>query len=212
MYLALRDGPRRFPQGFSCPALLRYLLRVWINFVYGSVTLYGASFQKLRLSTRLVTLLLQALQPPTHLNATGLGCSDFARHYFRNRGFFLFLQVLRWFTSLGSLDPAYLFSRSFLRFAQEGFPIRRSSDITPVCGSPKLIAACHVLHRLYLPRHPPCALSSLTIEFARTQQSNYLYYLLSNLLCPFACIATIRSKLASNLTADTNILKTLNTD
>ena len=26
--------------------------------------------------------------------------SDFARHYFRNRGFFLFLQVLRWFTSL----------------------------------------------------------------------------------------------------------------
>ena len=33
-----------------------------------------------------------------------------------------------------------------------------------MCGSPKLIAACHVLHRLFLPRHPPCALSSLTIE------------------------------------------------
>ena len=43
-----------------------------------------------------------------------------------------------------------------------------------MCGSPKLIAACHVLHRLFLPRHPPCALSSLTIEFTRTQQSNYL--------------------------------------
>ena len=93
-----------------------------------------------------------------------MGCSDFARHYFRNRGFFLFLQVLRWFTSLGSLAPAYGFSGPYMRFAHVGFPIRRSSDITPVCGSPKLIAACHVLHRLILPRHPPCALSSLTIE------------------------------------------------
>ena len=45
-----------------------------------------------------------------------------------------------------------------------GFPHSEISGSTPVCGSPKLIAACHVLHRLYLPRHPPCALSSLTIE------------------------------------------------
>ena len=111
-YLALRDGPRGFKQGFSCPALLRYLLRVWINFAYGSVTLYGASFQKLRLSTRLVTLLLPALQPPQHRNATGLGCSDFARHYFRNRGFFLLLEVLRWFTSLRSLVLTYEFSET----------------------------------------------------------------------------------------------------
>ena len=96
--------------------------------------------------------------------ATGLGSSEFARHYYRNHYCFLFLQVLRWFTSLGSLTPAYVFSRVFLRFAQVGFPIRRSPDITPVCGSPELIAACHVLHRLFLPRHPPCALSSLTIE------------------------------------------------
>ena len=45
-----------------------------------------------------------------------------------------------------------------------GFPHSEISGSTPVCGYPKLIAACHVLHRLYLPRHPPCALSSLTIE------------------------------------------------
>ena len=31
-----------------------------------------------------------------------------------------------------------------------------------VCSSPELIAACHVLHRLSAPRHPPFALSSLT--------------------------------------------------
>jgi hypothetical protein len=133
-------------------------------FVYTPVTFYGSAFHPIRLTTGLVTLLLRTLQPPLHRNATGLGCSEFARHYYRNRGFFLFLQVLRWFTSLGSLTPAYVFSRVFLRFAQVGFPIRRSPDITPVCGSPELIAACHVLHRLFLPRHPPCALSSLTIE------------------------------------------------
>ena len=33
---------------------------------------------------------------------------------------------------------------------------------TPGCGSPRLIAACHVLRRLLAPRHPPCTLSSLT--------------------------------------------------
>ena len=36
----------------------------------------------------------------------------------------------------------------------------------PVCGSLRLIAAYYVLHRLPSPRHPPCALSSLTIKFA----------------------------------------------
>ncbi len=31
-----------------------------------------------------------------------------------------------------------------------------------MCSSPQLIAACHVLHRLLMPRHSPCALYSLT--------------------------------------------------
>ena len=34
----------------------------------------------------------------------------------------------------------------------------------PVCGSPELIAAYHVLHRHLAPRHSPYALSSLTIN------------------------------------------------
>ena len=33
----------------------------------------------------------------------------------------------------------------------------------PVCGSPQLIAAYHVLLRLPVPRHSPCALCSLTM-------------------------------------------------
>ena len=45
-----------------------------------------------------------------------------------------------------------------------GFPIQRSPDLSLFSGSPKLIAACHVFHRLLAPRHPPYALSSLTIK------------------------------------------------
>ena len=44
---------------------------------------------------------------------------------------------------------------------ERGFPIRKSSDPRPVIGSPRLIADSHVLHRLLMPRHPPCALNNL---------------------------------------------------
>ena len=40
-YLALPDGPGRFPQGFTCPAVLRSHLKYDCNFEYGAVTLYG---------------------------------------------------------------------------------------------------------------------------------------------------------------------------
>ena len=38
-----------------------------------------------------------------------------------------------------------------------GFPIRTSSDQRFVGNSPRHNAASHVLHRLSMPRHPPCA-------------------------------------------------------
>lgn len=43
-----------------------------------------------------------------------------------------------------------------------GFPIRTSSDQRLVGNSPRLNAASHVLHRLDMPRHPPCALKTNT--------------------------------------------------
>jgi hypothetical protein len=43
-----------------------------------------------------------------------------------------------------------------------GFPHSDISGSTPACDSPELFAANHVLHRLLTPRHPSCALSSLT--------------------------------------------------
>jgi hypothetical protein len=45
----------------------------------------------------------------------------------------------------------------------KGFPHSDISGSKDVCSYPKLFAAYHVLHRLFAPRHPPCALCSLTI-------------------------------------------------
>ena len=42
-----------------------------------------------------------------------------------------------------------------------GLPHSDIPGSRPVCGSPGLIAAYHVLRRLLVPRHPPCAFSRL---------------------------------------------------
>ena len=44
-----------------------------------------------------------------------------------------------------------------------GFPHSEISGSLDICSSPKLFAAYHVFHRLLVPRHPPCALSCLTL-------------------------------------------------
>ncbi len=61
--------------------------------------------------------------------------------------------------------------RAVPRVYRGGFPHSEIPGSKPVCGSPRLIAASHVLHRLLLPRHPPCALSSLTIKFIQRRKS-----------------------------------------
>src|SRR6478735_7236375 len=48
-----------------------------------------------------------------------------------------------------------------------GFPIRKSSDLSSVDSSPRLIAASYVLHRLLVPRHPPYALHYLQQRCSR---------------------------------------------
>ena len=81
---------------------------------YGAVTLCRRSFQIVRLRDRFLTPRRHCsgakpgpATPPLQRLQTwhndGLGCSLFARRYWGNRVCFLFLRVLRWFTSPGWL-------------------------------------------------------------------------------------------------------------
>src|SRR6266849_10753918 len=63
--------------------------------------------------------------------------------------------------------------RAVRGFYPRGFPHSEIPGSKPACGSPRLIAACHVLHRRLLPRHPPCALSSLTTKFTQHTQRSF---------------------------------------
>ena len=68
-----------------------------LGFAYGALTHSGRPSQAVRLP--LGTLMAVHTPGCTH---PGLGCSVFARRYLRNRVFFLFLRVLRCFSSPGS--------------------------------------------------------------------------------------------------------------
>ena len=57
---------------------------------------------------------------------------------------------------------AYLIQRTLTEYCSAGFPHSEICGSKLMCSSPQLIAACHVLRRLLMPRHSPCALFSLT--------------------------------------------------
>ena len=56
----------------------------------------------------------------------------------------------------------YFVQCTLSEYCSDGFPHSEICGSMLMCSSPQLIAACHVLHRLLMPRHSPCALFSLT--------------------------------------------------
>src|SRR3954462_7183334 len=94
--------------------------------------------------------------------AIGLGCSRFARRYSGNRVCFLFLRVLRCFSSPGLPPTALWIQAAVPALPAGGLPHSEIPGSQPAYGSPRLIGVRPVLHRLLAPRHPPCALSSFT--------------------------------------------------
>ena len=78
IYLALPDGPGRFTQDFTCPALLRIHL-TWYELTN---TQLSCSMVELSRSFFFIhTAYSGVLLPRYCLNNIGLGCSPFARHY-----------------------------------------------------------------------------------------------------------------------------------
>jgi hypothetical protein len=112
-------------QGSSYPALLGCRTGVRSVFAYAPVTLFGRPFQDLSANRRICNSTMSGPTTPGGM-PPGLGCSAFARRYSRNHVCFLFLRVLRWFTSPGSLpSPNYSAPDDCLK--QPGSPIRKST-------------------------------------------------------------------------------------
>ena len=77
--------------------------------------------------------------------------------------FFLFLGLLRCFSSPGWLMLVYGFNKLY-----QGLPHSDISGSMLATSSPERFVGHHVLLRLCVPRYPPSALSSLTTFFLST--------------------------------------------
>ena len=75
---------------------------------------------------------------------------------------FLFLRLLRCFSSAGLPPHSYLIHYAVTEYCSAGFPHSEIHESMDICSSSWLIAACHVLLRLLMPRHSSYALISLT--------------------------------------------------
>ena len=151
-------GPPGFRPGFTCPVLL------WIH--SASCQFRLRDFYPLRSAFPNMFDYRHRLPdecPQPRQQAAGLASFPFARRYLENRCFFLFLRVLRCFSSPRYLLCTYVFSTGYLRITTGGFPHSDICGLTDICSSPQLFAACHVLLRLPVPRHPPYALLHLTL-------------------------------------------------
>ena len=93
---------------------------------------------------------------------------------------------------------AYLIQRTLTGYCPAGLPHSEIPGSMDICSSPRLIAACHVLRRLLMPRHSPCALYSLTnqkqiftcsrCELCRLHRFEIVIVTLH----PFGCCSTIK--------------------
>ena len=153
-YLALEGGPSDFPQGFSCLVVL-WILLLPIVFVYGAFTLSDQISQN---CSAIDSSTLCSPQPRgARTTVWALSISLAAT-----------LEIEVSFFSSGYLDvsvPPVPFHTLWIgvwihEVCSCGFPHSDISGSKDICSSPKLFAAYHVLHRLSVPRHPPCALNA----------------------------------------------------
>ena len=155
----MRDGPRGFPQNFSCSAVLRCRLAATPGFRLRDCHPLRSRFPSC--SAILVSSAPSPVLQPRAMrrHIPGLGSCAFARHYLRNHSYFLFLRVLRCFSS----------PRSPRRFsagvgiAPHGFPHSDICGSICICHSPQLFAAYHVLRRLREPQASPMRPCSLSL-------------------------------------------------
>ncbi len=171
-YLALRDGPRRFPPNSTCSVVLgiptgrprAFRLR-GCHPVSPAIQCRSA---RLRFYDSLSPRQRRLVGPttPGRKRLPSITPPRFRLLPFRSPllGEYLFLQVLRCFSSLRALLTAYLIQRWVTRHNPGRVAPFGNSRITACTAAPRdLSQLCRALHRPLVPRHPPCALSSLTV-------------------------------------------------
>ena len=81
---------------------------------------------------------------------------------------------------------AYFVQRRMTGYCPAGLPHSDIPGSMDICSSPRLFAACHVLLRLLMPRHSPCALISLTIFLVlRKNYAGHRSFSISRSNCSF---------------------------
>ena len=106
--------------------------------------------------------------------------------------------------SVQAVPHVYLLIQyTLIRYCRIGFPHSDISGSQLICSSPKLFAAYHVLHRLLMPRHSPCALISLTFVVANCAHSVSVLFLRNRPKTAFAPLLLLSNlnplRWASNL-------------
>ncbi len=129
-YLALPDGPADSYRVSRAPYYLGYS-SVNSDFAYRTATVYGVSSKHFGY---LCSILNGVPQPLRDFRQTGLGCSAFTSPLLTESLFcFIFLSVLRCFSSRAYLARPYLFRSASPRFnSRRGCPIRRPHGSQPV--------------------------------------------------------------------------------
>ena len=154
-YLALRGGPRSFHQGSTCLDVL------WIPLLSFQISLTGLSPSLAGFPKTILLRLMNQFRGPN----PGMHASRFGLFRFRSP---LLTESHVVFSSSGYLDVSVhrvplhtLWIGVWMtEGSSAGFPHSDISGSMDICSSPKLFAAYHVLHRLSVPRHPPCALNA----------------------------------------------------
>jgi hypothetical protein len=165
-YLALESGLPSFLPDYTCPVVLRIPLRVRSTVDYGVLTLYDSAFQQIRLVVELITLLMRSYNPQSASTWVWAVPISLAATFGISVIYFPPGTEMVHFPGLAHTDLCIQSAVTGVHPA--GFPHSEILGSKPACGSPRLIAACHVLHRLLAPRHPPYALSSLIIKLTQS--------------------------------------------
>jgi hypothetical protein len=183
----LEGGPPSFPRDSTGPAVLKDQPRALSRFAYGALTRSGPGSHRVRLPTA-ARGGRRLGRPGWPYNPAAATARTLARQRF---GLFPVRSPLLGESRLIS-TPRGTKMFQFPRFPPDSYAFRAGcvgmtpralphSDIpgsAPAGGSPRLIAAYHVLHRLLAPRHPPCALACATPAPSRARHTPdlALYY------------------------------------